>query len=116
MSSIDSRIPCDSSFERFVHNPTFIRHLLRAHPLQDIGEAEVVALDPASAHLVGRDVPATWHLRLADGSPVYLLLECQSQVDPRMPFRMLHAVATLCGYDQDCVWRGAARPATSRHG
>ena len=36
-----------------------------------------------------------WRLRLRDGQTAYLLVECQSQPDPAMPYRMLHAVATL---------------------
>ena len=100
MPSIEMRIPHDSAFKRFVHNQTFIRHLLRAHPLAGIDEAEVEAIEGASANFVDprlaqRLPDAVWRLRLADGSIIFLLLECQSEVDPSMPFRMLNAVSAM---------------------
>lgn len=100
MPIIELRVPRDPSFKRFVHNQTFIRHLLRAHPLDGLDESEIVAVDSARGNLVGPDMPqrladAMWRLKLADGSIVYLLVECQAEIDPTMPFRMLHAVATM---------------------
>ncbi len=100
MPLIEMRVPHDPAFKRFVHNRTFIRHLLRAHPLAGIDEAEVEAIDDASANFVdprlGQRLPdAVWRLTLADGTITFLLVECQSEVDPSMPFRMLNAVSAL---------------------
>ena len=52
MPFIDMRVPRDPAFKRFVHNRTFIRHLLRAHPLAGIDESEVAAIEDASANFV----------------------------------------------------------------
>ncbi len=100
MPVIEMRVPRDPAFKRFVHNQTFIRHLLRAHPLAGIDEAEVEAIEDANANFVDpklaqRLPDAVWRLSLADGTITFLLVECQSEVDPTIPFRMLHAVATL---------------------
>ncbi len=100
MTFIEMRIPHDPAFKRFVLNLTFIRHLLRAHPLAGIDEAEVVAIEDASANFVDprlaqRLPDAVWRLRMADGTITFLLVECQSEVDPSMPFRMLNAVSAL---------------------
>ena len=46
------RIPHDSSVKRFVFNPHFIRHLLRAYPLGGLEEADVTSIEDASANLV----------------------------------------------------------------
>ena len=46
--------------------------------------------------VAGQRLPdAVWRLTLQDGTITFLLLECQSEVDPSMPFRMLNAVSTL---------------------
>ena len=100
MSVIEMRVPRDSSFKLFVLNGTFIHHLLRAYPLPGIDPDEVVAIDAASPNFIGPDLrqrlpDAIWRLTLANGEIVYLLVECQDEVDPSMPFRQLHAVATL---------------------
>ena len=100
MLTIDYRVPRDAAFKHFVYNKTYLRHLLRAHPLAGIDEADVVAIDIANSNLVGpqlsqRLADAAWRLTMSDGSLVYLLIECQSDVDPTMPFRILHEVATL---------------------
>ena len=95
------RLPRDAAFKRFVHNADFIRHLLRAHPLPDLDEGQIVEMQPASANIVGPDLTqrltdVAWRLILRDGRLVWLLLECQAEPDPTMPFRMLQAVATMC--------------------
>ena len=100
MPVIDMRVPRDASFKRFVLHPTFIRHLLGAYPLTGLDPALVERVEDAAANLVGPDLSqrladAVWRLRLRDGRTAYLLVECQSQPDPAMPYRMLHAVATL---------------------
>ena len=100
MLTIDLRIPHDGSFKLFFYNETFIRHLLRAHPLLGIDESAVVAIDNLNSNLVGpqlkqRVADAVWRLTMSDGSLVYLLIECQSEVDSTMPFRILHEVASL---------------------
>ena len=100
MSFIEMRLPHDAAFKRFVLNLTFVRHLLHAFPLAGVDAAEVVAIEDASANLVGprlgqRLPDAVWRLTLQDGTITFLLLECQSEVDPSMPFRMLNAVSTL---------------------
>lgn len=94
------RVPRDSAFKLFLLNQTFLRHLLQAHPLAGIEPSEVIAIEPANTNFVGPDLrqrlpDAVWRLTLADGELAYLLLECQHAVDPSMPFRLLHAVATL---------------------
>ena len=100
MPVIEMRVPRDAAFKRFVLNPTFIRHLLGAYRLPGLDPARVEHVEEAAANLVGPDLSqrladAVWRLRLRDGQTAYLLVECQSQPDPAMPFRMLHAVATL---------------------
>ena len=100
MSFIEMRLPHDSAFKRFVLNLTFIRHLLRAYPLAGIDAAEVVAIEDASANFVDprlaqRLPDAVWRMRMADGTISFLLVECQSEVDPSMPFRMLNAVSAM---------------------
>ena len=100
MPVIDMRVPRDAAFKRFVLHPTFIRHLLGAYPLTGLDPALVERVEDAAANLVGPDLSqrladAVWRLRLRDGRTAYLLVECQSQPDPAMPYRMLHAVATL---------------------
>lgn len=79
---------------------TFIRHLLDAYRLPGLNPALVEQVEEAAANLVGPDLPqrltdAVWRLRLSDGQTAHLLVECQSQSDPSMPYRMLHGVATL---------------------
>ena len=101
MTTIDQGLRRDSAFKLFVHHQTFIRHLLRAYPLLGIDEREVVAIDAGNANLVAphgqgqRLADAVWRLTLADGEIVYLLIECQAEIDPSMPFRMLHAAAGM---------------------
>ncbi len=101
MTPIDQGLRCDSAFKLFVHHQTFIRHLLRAYPLLGIDEREVVAIDAGNANLVAPDgqgqrlADAVWRFTLADGEIVYLLVECQAEIDPSMPFRMLHAAARM---------------------
>lgn len=51
--------------------------------------------DRLGPRLTQRLADAVWRLTLEDGSLVYLLIECQSEVDPTMPFRMLDAVGAL---------------------
>ncbi len=100
MHVIEMRVPCDAPFKRFVLHPTFIRHLLGAYPLPGLDPDRVERVEPASANLVGPDLSqrladAVWCLRLRDGRRAYLVVECQSQPDPAMPYRMQHAVGTL---------------------
>ena len=101
MTMIEQGLRRDSAFKLFVHHQTFVRHLLRAYPLRGIDEGEVVAIDAGNANLVAADgqgqrlADAVWRLTLADGEIVYLLVECQSAIDPSMPFRMLHAAAGM---------------------
>ena len=103
MSIAELRLPHDASFKSFVQNPEFMRHLLRAEPLQDLDEAEVVEIEEARSNLIHPDlsqrvVDAAWKLTLRDGGLVYLLVECQSTPDPSMPFRILNAVSALYLY------------------
>lgn len=101
MTTIDQGLRRDSAFKLFVHHQSFIRHLLRAYPLAGIDEREVVAIDAGNANLVAaggqgqRLADAVWRLTLADGEIVCLLIECQAEIDPSMPFRMLHAAAGM---------------------
>ena len=101
MTAIDQGLRHDSAFKLFVHHQSFIRHLLRAYPPLGIDEREVVAIDAGNANLVAphgqgqRLADAVWRLTLADGEIAYLLIECQAEIDPSMPFRMLHAAAGL---------------------
>ena len=101
ITTIDQGLRRDSAFKLFVHHQTFIRHLLRAYPLLGIDEREVVAIDAGNANLVAphgqgqRLADAVWRLTLADGEIAYLLIECQAEIDPSMPFRMLHAAAGM---------------------
>ena len=101
MSTIDQGLRRDSAFKLFVHHQTFIRHLLSAYRLLGIDEREVVAIDAGNANLVaagrqGQRLPdAVWRLTLADGEIAYLLIECQAEIDPSMPFRILHAAAGM---------------------
>ena len=90
----EMRLPHDASFKRFVQNTEFVRHLLRAEPLSGLDEAEIVGIERASTDIVRSDlsqrvVDAAWELTLRDGALVYVLVECQSTPDPRMPVRML---------------------------
>ncbi|MDE0625697.1 MAG: Rpn family recombination-promoting nuclease/putative transposase [Bryobacterales bacterium] len=100
MSIAELRLPHDPSYKRLVQNPEFARHLLRAQPLEDLDEAEVVEIEEARSNLIHPDlsqrvVDAAWKLTLRDGGLVYLLVECQSTPDPSMPFRILNAVSAL---------------------
>ncbi|MDE0108222.1 MAG: Rpn family recombination-promoting nuclease/putative transposase [Bryobacterales bacterium] len=101
MTAVDQGLRRDSAFKLFVHHQSFIRHLLRAYPLAGIDEREVVAIEAGNANLVAaggqgqRLADAVWRLTLADGEIAYLLIECQAEIDPSMPFRMLHAVAGM---------------------
>ena len=68
--------------------------------LPGLDPALVEQVEETAANLVGPDLSqrladAVWRLRLSDGQTAYLLVECQSQPDPSMPYRMLHGVATL---------------------
>ena len=100
MSIAELRLRHDSSFKRFVQNAEFLRHLLRARPLPNLDEADVVGVRPSRANLIRPDltqpvVDAAWELALRDGRLVYVLVECQSTLDPAMPIRMLETVSTL---------------------
>ena len=100
MSIAELRLRHDSSFKRFVQNAEVLRPLLRARPLSDLDEAEIVGIRPSRANLIRPDltqrvVDAAWELALRDGRLVYVLVECQSTLDPAMPIRMLDAVSTL---------------------
>ena len=100
MLVIEMRLPRDPAFKRFVLHPTFFRHLLATFFLPGLDPSVVEHVEDAADNLVGPDLAqrladAVWRLRLRDGQTVHLLVECQSQPDPSMPFRMLHAVATL---------------------
>ena len=100
MLVIEMRLPRDPAVKRFVLHPTFIRHLLATFSLPGLDPSVVEHVEDAAANLVGPDLSqrladAVWRLRLRDGQTVYLLVACQSQPGPSMPFRMLHAVATL---------------------
>ena len=66
-----------------------------------LDEGQIAEMQPASANIVGPDLTqrltdVAWRLILRDGRLVWLLLECQAEPDPTMPFRMLQAVATMC--------------------
>ena len=94
------RTPHDSAFKRFVLNPHFIRHLLQAYELPGLDAAQVLRIEPASANLVDRYlkqrlVDAMWRVEMRDGSIVFLLIECQSTMDPTMPVRFLHSAAAV---------------------
>ncbi|MDE0102254.1 MAG: Rpn family recombination-promoting nuclease/putative transposase [Bryobacterales bacterium] len=96
----EMRVPRDAALKRFALNADFLRHLLRAHPLDDLAEAQIASIKTASANLIGPDLSqrltdAAWQMELRDGSLGFLLLECQAEPDPTMPFRALHSVATL---------------------
>ena len=100
MSIAEMRLPHDASFKRFVQNREFVRHLLRAEPLPGLDEAEIVRIEQARTNIIRSDlsqrvVDAAWELTLRDGALVYVLVECQSTPDPRMPVRMLNAVSGL---------------------
>lgn len=93
------RLPRDSAFKRFVHNATFVRDLLRAHPFQGLDAERIERIEEGTANLIGPDlsqrlVDSAWRLTMQDGELVYLLLECQSEPDATMPLGMLHAIAT----------------------
>ena len=69
MSIAEMRLPHDASFKRFVQNPEFLRHLLRAQPLQDLDEAEIVEIEQDRSNLTHPDlsrrvVDAAWKLTL----------------------------------------------------
>ena len=75
MSIAEPRLPHDASFKSFVQNPEFMRHLLRAEPLQDLDEAEVVEIEEARSNLIHPDlsqrvVDAAWKLTVRDGGLV----------------------------------------------
>jgi len=96
----EMRVPRDAALKRFALNADFLRHLLRAHPLDGLDEGQIASIKPASANLIGPDLSqrltdAAWQIELSDGSLAFLLLECQAEPDPTMPFRALHSVATL---------------------
>ena len=96
----EMRVPRDAALKRFALNGDFLRNLLRAHPLDDLDEAQIASIKPASANLIGPDLSqrltdAAGQMELRDGSLAFLLLECQAEPDPTMPFRALHSVATL---------------------
>ena len=81
MSVAYLRTPHDSAFKRFILNRDFIRHLLRAYPLPDLDETEVVRIASGSANIVDpflkqRLIDALWRLEMRDGSIVFLLVEC----------------------------------------
>lgn len=100
MSFIEMCLPHDPAFKRFLLNLIFVRHLLHALPLAGIDATEVAAIEDASANLVDprleQSLPdAVWRLTLQDGSITFLLIECQSEVNPSMAFRMLYAVSAL---------------------
>ena len=100
MSVAYLRTPHDSAFKRFILNPDFIRHLLRAYPLPDLDEAEVVRVAPGSANIVDpflkqRLLDALWRLEMRDGSIAFLLIECQATKDPTMAVRFLHSAAAV---------------------
>ena len=96
----EMRLPRDAALKQFAVNADFLWHLLRAYPLDGLAEAQMADIKPASANLIGPDLSqrhtdAAWQIDLRDGSLACLLLECQAEPDPTMPFRALHAVATL---------------------
>ena len=78
MSIAELRLPHDAFFKSFVQNPEFMRHLLRADPLQDLDEAEVVEIEQARSNLILPDlsqrvVDAAWTLTLRDGVECHLM-------------------------------------------
>ncbi len=94
------RLPRDAALKQFALNAYFLRHLLHAHPLDCLDEVQVASVKPASANLIGPDLSqrltdAPWQIELRDGNLAWVLLECQAEPDPTMPFRALHSVATL---------------------
>ena len=94
------RLPRDAALKQFALNADFLWHLLRAYPLDGLDEAQIADIKPASANLIGPDLSqrltdAAWQIGLRDGSLAWVLLECQAEPDPTMPFRALHSVATL---------------------
>ena len=96
----EMRLPRDAALKQFALNADFLWHLLRAYPLDGLDEAQIADIKPASANLIGPDLSqrhtdAAWQIDLRDGSLACLLLECQAEPDATMPFRALHAVATL---------------------
>lgn len=96
----EMRPPRDAALKRFALNTDLLWHLLRACPLDGLDGAQIANIKPASANLIGPDVSqrltdAAWRIEVRDGSLACLLLECQADTDPTMPFRALHSVATL---------------------
>ena len=87
-------LPHDPAFKPFVQHPTFIRHLLQVFPMRFLEEGRIAGLRSVRSGRVGamlarRRADAVWEARMLNGELVYLIVECQSYVDPAMPGRML---------------------------
>lgn len=94
-------LPRDASFKRFVHHSLVILHLLRIFRVRSIEPAQIAEVTDTRANLVGRQseqrhVDTIWKVRMRNGTLFYLLIECQSERDPGMHWRMAHA-ATILG-------------------
>lgn len=94
------RLPHDGTFNLFVQIHKFIRHMLRAFPIPSFVESEFAHLRDQPANFVGlkleqRYSDAVWELEMTDRTLAYLLIECQSKVDPAMHGRMTHAAGIL---------------------
>ena len=77
-----------------MQHPTFIRHLLQVFPARCLEEGQIAGLRGVRSGRVGamlarRRADAVWEARMLNGELVYLIVECQSYVDPAMPGRML---------------------------
>ncbi len=82
------RLPADTALKQFAPNTDFLRHVLRAHPLDGLDEVQTANIKLGSANLIGPDLSqrhtdAAWQIELLDGSLARLLQECQAEPDPR---------------------------------
>ena len=96
----EMRLPRDAALKWFALNTDFPRYLLRAYLLDGLDGAQIASIKPATENLIGPDLSqrlpdGARRIELRDGSLACLLLECQADPDPTMPFRTLHSVATL---------------------
>ena len=47
----DMRFPDDTALKQFAPNTDFLRHLLRAHPLDGLDEVQTASIEPVRANL-----------------------------------------------------------------
>ena len=87
-------LPHDPAFKFFVQHPTFIRHSPQVFPMRFLEEGQIAGLRSVRSVRVGamlkrRRADAVWEAWMLNGELVYLIVECQSYVDPAMPGRRL---------------------------